>query len=137
MRIEIGDGWIHSVEKDPQAHDETGAVLSIYHPDGSGVLKLQTYRAPDLVGKETLRNMTNVDPSISLTWQDWGDFSGYQHDYSERGSFFRQWWLANDRTLIFIVYESDTESRDIEIAEINSIVDSITVYCKVVHSPSV
>jgi hypothetical protein len=45
----------------------------------------------------------------------------------ESGSFYRQWWLVNERTIIFFVYESNTESRDIEIDEINEIVNSITV----------
>ena len=71
--------------------------------------------------------MTNVDSSTPLTWQKWGDYSGYQYDYLERGSFYRQWWLANKRTIIFIVYDSDTESKDIEIDEINKIINSITV----------
>jgi tRNA nucleotidyltransferase (CCA-adding enzyme) len=57
----------------------------------------------------------------------WGDYSGYQYNYSERGSFYRQWWLANDRTIIFIVFDSNTELEEIEIDEIDKIVNSITV----------
>ena len=79
FRIEVEDGWAHSIERGPQASPE------------------------------------------------WGDHSGYQYDYLERGSFYRQWWLANERTIIFFVYKSNTESQDIEIDEINKIVDSITV----------
>ena len=71
--------------------------------------------------------MTNVDWSTPLIWQNWGDFSGYQYDYLELGSFYRQWWLANEMTSIFIVYESSSESDDIEIDEINKIVNSIAV----------
>jgi hypothetical protein len=71
--------------------------------------------------------MTNVDSSIPLAWQNWGDYSGYQYDYSEGGSFYKQWWLVNERTLIFIVYDSNTEITDIENDEINTIVNSVTV----------
>ena len=71
--------------------------------------------------------MTNVDLSATLDWQKWGDNSGFQYDYSERGSFYKQWWLANDRTLIFIVYESNAGSSELEIEEIDRIVTSITV----------
>jgi len=125
--IEVEDGWVHSIETEPQAHHEFEDLISIYHPNGIGVLKMQSYSAPDFVSKEILRNMTNVDSSTPLTWQKWGDYSGYQYDYLERGSFYRQWWLANKRTIIFIVYDSDTESKDIEIDEINKIINSITV----------
>ncbi len=65
--------------------------------------------------------------STPLVWQIWGDNSGYQYDYWERASFYRQWWLANENGIIFIVYNSDTESKDIEIDEINEIVNSIVL----------
>ncbi len=127
FRIEVGHGWVHSIERRPQANHEWGDLISIYHPNGNGILKMQFYSTPYLVSKDRLRNMTNVDRSTPLIWQDWGDYSGYQYDYFERASFYRQWWLANETGIIFIVYNSNTESRDIEIGEINEIVNSITV----------
>ncbi len=127
FRIEVEDGWVHNLERGPQAHNDLGELINIYHPNGNGILKIQPYSAPDFVSQEILRNMTNVDSSTLLTWQNWGDYSGYQYDYSEGGSFYRQWWLSYERTIIFVVYDSNTESKVIEIDEINKIVSSITV----------
>ena len=127
FRIEVEDGWVHSVERGPQANPEWGELISVYYPDGNGILNIRSFNAPDFVSKEILRNLTNVAASTPLIWQNWGDYSGYQYDYLERGSFYRQWWLAIEKTIIFFVYESNTESKDIEIDEINKIVDSITV----------
>ena len=127
FRIEVEDGWAHSIERGPQASLEGGDQISIYDPDGNGILTILSFSAPDMVSKDILRNITNVEWSTPLFWQNWGDHSGYQYDYLERGSFYRQWWLANERTIIFFVYKSNTESKDIEIDEINKIVDSITV----------
>ncbi len=127
FRVEVDDGWVHNIERRPQAHHDAGELISIYHPDGNGLLKLQSYSAPDFVSKEILRNMTNVDGSTPLVWQEWGEYSGYQYDYLEMGSFYRQWWLAKERTIVFIVYSSNTESKRIEIDEINKIVESLTV----------
>ncbi len=127
FRIEVEDGWVHSVERGPQANPEWGELISVYYRDGNGILKIRSFIAPDFVSKEILRNLTNVAASTPLIWQNWGDYSGYQYDYLERGSFYRQWWLAIEKTIIFFVYESNTESKDIEIDEINKIVDSITV----------
>ena len=127
FRIELEDGWVHNLERGPQAHHEVGELIRIYHPNGNGTLKMQSYSSPDFVSKEILRNMTNLDWSTPLIWQDWGEYSGYQYDYSEGGSFYRQWWLANERTIIFVVYDSNVESHEIEINEINKIVNSITV----------
>ena len=127
FRIEVEDGWVHSIKRGPQAHHEWGDLISIYHPNGNGILKMQFYSTPYLVSKDRLRNMTNVEWSTPLIWQNWGDYSGYQYDYFERASFYRQWWLANETGIIFIVYNNNTESKDIEIDEINEIVNSITV----------
>ena len=127
FQIKVQDGWVHGIESGPQSHSELGERINIYHPDRNATLIIQPYSTPDFVGKKILRNMTNVDSSTLLTWQNWGDYSGYQYDYSERGSFFRQWWLASETTIMFIVYESDTESRDAEIDEIDKIVNSLRV----------
>jgi hypothetical protein len=127
FRIEVEDGWVHSIERGPQGNPEWGDLISIYHPNGNGILKMQFFSTPYPVSKDRLRNMTNVEWSTPLVWQIWGDNSGYQYDYWERAAFYRQWWLANENGIIFIVYNSDTESEDIEIDEINEIVNSIVV----------
>ena len=126
FRIEVEDGWVHNLERGPQAHNEFGELISIYHPGGNGILKIQSFSVPESVSQERLRNMTNVNSSTVLNWQDWGDYSGYYYYYSKRGSFFRQWWLANERTILFIVYDSSTEITAIEIDQVNRIVNSIT-----------
>ena len=123
--IEIPNGWEHSIEND--LGNDQRSVISLRHPNGVGSLKMLSYGAPVVVSKDRLRNMTNVDSSTPLTWQNWGDYSGYQYDYLERGSFYRQWWLVSERTIIFITYQCDPESKDIETEEIDKIVRSITV----------
>lgn len=85
-----------------------------------------SYETSLAVSEDRLRNMTNVDASTPLTWQEWGDYSGYQYDYLERDSFFRQWWLVNERTMMFITYQCDPESKDSHVEEIDKIVRSIT-----------
>jgi hypothetical protein len=127
FQLEVEDGWAHSVESGAQVPDAAGSLISIYHPAGNGILKIRRYTAPSIVGRETLRNMTNVESSTHLTWQAWGDYSGYQHDYSEGGLFYRQWWLTNEMTMILIVYESTTELGDIESDQINKIVNSLKI----------
>ncbi len=69
--------------------------------------------------------MTNVDWSEQLDWESWGDFSGYQYSYSEKGLFYRQWWLANESTVVFFVYSARDETTQSEQQEINRIVRSI------------
>lgn len=127
LRIEVEDDWAYYIDKGSQDHSELGALINIYHPNGNGVLRIQSYSAPNVVNRGMLRSMTNVDSAITLDWQKWGDYFGFLYDYSEGDSFYRQWWLVNERTIIFIVYDSSVESNEIEIEEINKIVNSITV----------
>lgn len=122
FEITIPAGWRHKTSDSNQ-----GVFTSIYHPDGIGTLKLKSLTVPQAVTQEMLRNLTNVESSIALAWQNWGDYLGYQHSYSERGSYYRTWWLTNERTIIFITYECDPELKDIETEEIAEIVRSITV----------
>ena len=123
FHIEIQDGWERSIENRPV--DDLLSMISLRRPNGVGVLKIGFYDALAVVSEDALRNLTNLESSIPLTWQSWGDYSGYQYDYSERGSFYRLWWLTNEGTIIFITYQCDPESKDIETEEIDNIVRSI------------
>ena len=88
-------------------------------------MRFKSLTAPQALTRETLRNVTNVDSSIVLNWQTWGDFSGYQYAYAENGTFYRQWWLTNQEELLFLVYSTDSED-DSEREVISGIVDSLT-----------
>ena len=77
------------------------------------------------VGKVVLRNLTNVEASTRLTWQEWGEVSGYQYSYTESGSFYKQWWLTHERTILFITYDCDADAQQIELEAIDKMVNSI------------
>ncbi len=121
FRIEVDDGWVHSTNKTTQAQDD---LISMHHPNRPGVLKIQSLRAPT-VSPERLRLLTNVDSSEQLDWESWGDFSGYRRSYFEKGSFHRQWWLTDGKTVVIFVQSSGIDSNQAEINEIDAIVRSI------------
>jgi hypothetical protein len=120
FRMEVEDAWAYSIE------NGNGELVNISHPDGKGTLKLQALNAPAPVRREILRNMTNVDSSINLNWRAWGDYSGYQYDYSAGNSFYRQWWLTLDHQVILVVYESTALPTSLEIDSTNKMVSSIS-----------
>lgn len=125
-RVEIGGGWVHSIEKAPQSQDGFGNWISIHHPDRDGILKIQSFRAPIPVDPKRLRELTNVDWSEQLDWESWGGFSGYQHTYFEKGLFHRPWWLTGEETIVFFGYSASDEPKQAETNEIERIVRSIT-----------
>lgn len=125
FQIDVPAGWKRSVEDRP-GYDR-GSVVSLSHPDSSGSLTILAYEAPAGVSQDRLRNMTNIDASTPLTWQKWGDFYGYQYDYMESGSLYRQWWLVNEYGMLFITYQCDSELKDSDTEVIDNIVRSIVV----------
>ena len=118
--IDVATDWKYGIEE----HGEWGELISIHRSDGVGVLKLQPWVAPADVSQGMLRNLTNMEPT-KLKWQEWGDLSGYQYSYAERGSFYKHWWLTNERTVLFVVYECDADSQGIEVEAIDEMVSSI------------
>jgi hypothetical protein len=125
--IDVGTDWKYRVEERTPLSDEWGELISIYRPDEVGVLKMKSYVAPKDVSQVVLRNLTNVEASTKLRWQDWGDLSGYQYSYTERGSFYKQWWLTNGRTMLFITYECDAGAQQIEFDAIDKMISSIRI----------
>jgi hypothetical protein len=125
FQIDVPAGWERSIEDRPDY--DRGSVVSLRHPDCAGSLTILPYEAPAAVSQDRLRNMTNVDASTPLTWQKWGDFPGFQYDYIESGSLYRQWWLVKEHAMLFITYQCDSELRVSDTEAIDNIVRSIVV----------
>jgi hypothetical protein len=126
LRVELAPGWVHSIEETAPVGSDFGDRIGIRRPDGVGVLRLQAYTAPAPITDEALRRLTNVPNAQSLVKGQWGDFSGYRHDYLESGLFHRAWWLARDDQAVFLNYECATDQRQVEIDQIEEIVQSLT-----------
>ena len=124
FQIDLEEGWNHSTQKGTTA-DGSGAIISIHHPERGVSLKIQSFEAPATVRRDRLREMTNVDWSEQLDWESWGACAGDQCIYSEEGLFYRQWWLANESTVVFFVYSARVQTTQSEQQEINRIVRSI------------
>ena len=124
FQMELRKDWLHRVEK-AQPVAGWGEQITIEGPAGVGKLQIRSFIAPIAVKTDVLRNMTNVASSIELTMRRWGDFAGFDYEYVETKVSYRQWWLANDRTMIFITYHRRDDSIDVEIDEIDTIVNSL------------
>lgn len=126
FRIDIEDGWVHSVERTSGSDADRGDSIRIHHPNGPGVLTIGSYASHGPVQPEVLRNLTNVPFATPLTLQRWGAFSGYQLDYVEGASFYRQWWLADDRAVVFVTYQSSVETSEDATDAVDAMVRSLS-----------
>ena len=121
FKIAIPQDWEYS-----ESGPDGVVTLKISPPGGAGSLKLRAISDIPPMTRAILRNLTNVDTSISLDWQSWGEAGGYQYDYFENGKFYKQWWLTSQQAILFLVYSSDSQSHA-EIEIVNNIVSTLIV----------
>ena len=124
--VEIPDDWNHRIDEHRFTDNPGfGATITIYRSGESGELTIVSYRSPLNTDAVVLRNFTNVDSSLQLDLEQWGDFSGYQYSYREDDSHFLQWRLSNRTTILILVYESKTAATPAEIQVLDTMVASI------------
>jgi len=82
FEIAIPEGWQYETKTQPNMQ----VVTQIFHPDKEGVLQIGSIISlPGIPTQNRMRLLTNLDSSVDLTWQKWGELSGYQYDYTEAG----------------------------------------------------
>ena len=126
--VDIPDDWNHGFDELRFANSPGfGATITISRPGDSGELTIVSYQSPVIADESVLRNFTNVDSSVQLDLEEWGDFAGYRYSYRENDAYFLQWWLSNRTTILILVYESETAVTPGEFQIIESMVASIRV----------
>ncbi|HIG39576.1 MAG: hypothetical protein ABGY96_21565 [bacterium] len=114
--VDLPQGWQRSTERQLNGQE----VVNISHPEQDGILQIISMQIPGKPSQNQIRNMTNVDLSVDLSWQQWGDLSGYQYDYSRAGKFYRQWWLTQQNNILLVVFSSDMKNE-----QLRSLVDDM------------
>ncbi len=123
FEIAMPQGWQHETVTQPNKQ----VVTQIFHPDKDGVLQIGSImHLPRKPTQNRIRLMTNVDSSVDLTWQKWGELSGYQYDYTEAGKFYRQWWPTHHNKIMFLVYSSKVKDESLRNV-IDEMVKSLAV----------
>jgi hypothetical protein len=121
--ITVPDQWTHETETG--SGEGWGSTLRLASPRGEGIVKITTFEAPTEVTQDRLRNLTNVEQSVPLKWQSWGELAGFQYDYSEGEHSFRQWWLTSEHTIVFVVYQYEGGGSSIDSSVLDRTVRSI------------
>ena len=123
--IDFPDNWTHSIEASPG--EDWSNLVTFRRDDEAGHLRIISFHAPVEVTQERLRTMTNIDAGVTLTWQKWGDFAGYQHAYEEQGSYYLQWFLVDKKTLLLITYQGEPITMDGVVTDIDTMIRSLTI----------
>jgi len=128
FNMEIPQDWTHSIADSTSTSGKQDGQITIYSPDGVSEVNMLTIAAPVEVDNTILRTLTNIDSSIQLDWQNWKNFSGYQYSYTERDVFYKQWWIANMQTILFVTYASNREMDASENRKMDELINSINFF---------
>lgn len=123
FEIDLPPGWLTRVEE-PGTGGWSDEIVAT-HAAGIGTLRMRSLRVPNPVTPEQLRNLTNVDVSVAMPFEPWGEYQGYQYDYLEGDHFLRHWWLARGNTIVMVNYQCPAEYQEVETAHIDEIVRSL------------
>jgi len=117
--IELASGWT------AEAEDE---CVTIVKSNTGGALQISAYqKQADSISREDLLDATDCDEETQENLQEkvWGDFSGFQLVYSKDEIFWRKWWLANGKTLLFVTYNCELAQKAAETKDVNEMVSSL------------
>lgn len=118
--VELPSGWIGS--EDPEcvtfrATPPLGALqLSAALKDGGSITE------------EDLQSLVKESPSprTELVKVSYGSFFGVAIQYVKEGLFWREWWLASGRLMIYATYNVAKGGEDLEEDKIESILSSLS-----------
>lgn len=127
METYTSDLWMIDVAEGWEAQREELCV-TICHPDGVGALQISAYQKPKgEIARDDLLDATNLDPETlkHLGEQQWGEFDGFQLVYAADDTFWRRWWLAAGKTLVFVTYNCELNDQQVEGEAVNAMVSSL------------
>jgi hypothetical protein len=123
FEIAMPEGWKYETTTQPNEQ----VITRIFHPDKDSVFQISSINnLPEAPTQSRMRLLTNVDSSVELNWHKWGNFSGYQYEYTESGKYYRQWWLTHHNKILFVVYSSKTNDKSSRSA-IDEMVKSLAI----------
>ena len=121
--MEIPEGWSYETAILPNEQ----VVTRIFHPDKEGTFQIGLIISlPKTPTQSRMRLLTNLDSSVVLNWQKWGNSSGYHYEHAEQGKFYRQWWLTNHNRILAVVYSSMTNDESLR-GVVDEMVKSLTI----------
>ncbi len=116
--LELPEGW--SFEHD-------GEVATLLTPGGSGALQIgvalkdSEVLPGDLESFASEQTEAGAEPAPCTA----GEFEGLELSFEDGGSAFRQWYLRNDRQLLFVTYACPLAERGAQDEALGTLLDSL------------
>ncbi len=106
-QINLPDDWISETEEE---------CVSIYHPNGPGMLEISASLQPEIISDDDLMALTDehLEKGAHPEKTTIGDFSGIELSYEDDGVFWREWYLRQGELLLFATYNCDTGDEEKE-----------------------
>lgn len=119
--IQLEENWESEISEE---------YYSFYSPEGYGALQISDYTKSISITYDDILDLVgfNDDEKSRLEVVKFGDFEGFQLVYiNKKNTFWRKLWLKNDKLLLFITYNCNSNYKDYEVESINEILLSLKV----------
>jgi hypothetical protein len=121
--------WWTAVLPDRYRAEVNGDCVDIVGPQEIGVLQLSAYRRNNT--KVTLDDLLEFASSEvgqgELEKITSNEFRGYTHENADGEMYWRRWWIASDRTMIYATYQCSSKACNEERKFVDSIIRSLQV----------
>jgi len=107
-----------------EANDD---CVDIIGPRETGVTQISGYRRDDRnVTLEDLLEFASDEANIDELKESVLDkFKGYAHEAIINETYWRKWWLASGRTMVYVTYQCNKDLSNVERSHVDSIIHSI------------
>lgn len=125
--IQLEENWESEISED---------CYSFFNPEGYGALQISSYTKDTSITNEDIIDLIEFsdDDKLHLGMVKFGDFDGltlvYKKEEKTLWRFWRNFWLRNNKLLLFVTYNCDDKDKDYETDTINKMLSSLKVITK-------
>jgi len=122
--IQLEENWESEISEE---------CYSFFNPEGYGALQISDYTKDTTITNEDIIDLIEFsdEEKLHLGKVRFGDFEGLTLIYkNEENNFWRNFWLRNNKLLLFVTYNCDDEDKDYETEVVNKMLSSLKVVTK-------
>jgi hypothetical protein len=127
--MKFESNWWTAMLPDGYTAEANDDCVDIIGPQEIGVIQISSYRkndekvtldellefASDEVGRDELDDITL------------SEFCGYTYEHADNETYWRRWWLAFDRTMIYATYQCNSNALNEERSHVDSVISSFRI----------
>ncbi|MFZ5620277.1 MAG: hypothetical protein ACOY5W_04570 [Pseudomonadota bacterium] len=120
--INLPDEW-----EEEEDEDEEG--ISLFHPDGSGTLRISAIERDEEVDDEFLDYMAaeHLEAGAEPEEVEYGDFDGLELSYGDDDHYWREWYLRAGTVMLYVTYHCPLADEGLEDDTVDAVLETLSL----------